>query len=151
MVSGVADTPGDLFADVEKAVQAWIDGASSGNPGPAGAGVIIKKDGVTIGEWMEHLGETTNNVAEYRSLILALRKAMELKIDAIIVHTDSELLHRQLTGSYKVKTPHIKELFEKVQVLLKKFSFFRIEHVRRENNTEADRLARKARTRNTPL
>ncbi|MBD3284772.1 reverse transcriptase-like protein [candidate division WOR-3 bacterium] len=141
-----SENHGDLFADVGKAARAWIDGASSGNPGPAGAGVVIKKGGKTVGEWMEYLGRTTNNVAEYKSLILALRKALKLGIEVIIVYTDSELLHRQLNGIYKVKTPHIRELFDKVQALKKRFILVRINHIRREENKQADRLAKKARS-----
>ncbi|MBN2378628.1 ribonuclease HI family protein [candidate division WOR-3 bacterium] len=140
---------GHLFTDAGKAAQVWIDGASSGNPGPAGAGAVIKKDGKLIGQWKKYLGETTNNVAEYQSLILALEKSLELGIKAILVYTDSELLHRQISGAYKVRTPHLRPLFEKVQELKNKLDFFRIRHIPREQNAEADRLARQARTRNT--
>jgi len=126
---------------------AWIDGASSGNPGPSGAGVVIRKDGELMGSWSQHLGNTTNNVAEYQGLILALEKALEMGITSIVVHTDSELMHRQMTGRYKVRTPHIAELFGKVQSLKARFDFFKIVHVPREQNKEADKLARAARNK----
>jgi ribonuclease HI len=124
---------------------AWVDGASSGNPGPSGAGVVIKKGGKEIGKWSQYLGKATNNVAEYQGLILALEKALEMGITSIIVHTDSELMHRQMTGRYKVRTPHIAELYGKVQSLKYRFDFFKIVHVPREQNKEADKLARAAR------
>ena len=124
---------------------AWIDGASSGNPGPAGVGVVIKKDGKTIGSFTEFLGETTNNVAEYKSLILAIRKSVELGIKRLLVYTDSQLLYRQLTGRYRIRNPLIKELYEEVRLLLGGLKDFRIRHIPREQNREADRLARQAR------
>jgi ribonuclease HI len=127
------------------AALAWIDGASSGNPGPAGAGVVIKKGGKTIGSFAEFLGETTNNVAEYKSLILAIRKSVELGIKRLLVYTDSELLYRQLTGRYRVRNPRIKELYGEVRLLLGDLEDFRIRFIPREQNKEADKLARKAR------
>lgn len=127
------------------AAHAWIDGASSGNPGPAGAGVVIKKESEVLGRWSKYLGETTNNVAEYSSLLLALSKAKELGVKRLVVHTDSELVYRQLTGRYKVKNPGIKELYSKVRARVNKLEYFRIEHVSREHNKEADKLARTAR------
>ena len=127
--------------------EAWIDGASSGNPGPAGAGVIIKKGNELLGTWQEYLGRATNNVAEYKSLILALRKSIELKIARLVVYTDSELLYRQLTGRYRVRNPRLKELFAEIRELLKHFKTFSIKHIPREQNREADRLARAARRR----
>jgi ribonuclease HI len=124
---------------------AWIDGASSGNPGPAGVGVVIKKDGKTIASFKEFLGETTNNVAEYKSLILAIRKSLELGIKRLLVYTDSELLYRQLTGRYRVRNPRIKEPYEEVKLLLGGLEDFKIRHIPREQNKEADKLARDAR------
>lgn len=124
---------------------AWIDGASSGNPGPAGVGVVIKMNGQNVGCWQEYIGKTTNNVAEYRALIVAMEKSLNLDLHSLMVHTDSELLYRQLIGKYKVRTPHIADLYMKVQELKKRFAFFKIVHVPRKENKEADRLARAAR------
>jgi len=136
-----------LSGEDKTTAQAWIDGSSSGNPGPAGAGVIIKKGNEVLGSWQEFLGKTTNNVAEYKSLILAIRKSLELGIKRLVVYTDSELLHRQLTGRYRIRNPRIKELFAKVRELLKDLKDFRIKYIPREQNSEADRLARAARRR----
>ncbi|GAH93254.1 unnamed protein product, partial [marine sediment metagenome] len=111
------------------------------------AGVIIKKGNEVLGSWQEFLGKTTNNVAEYRSLILAIRKSLELGIKRLVVYTDSELLHRQLTGRYRIRNPRIKELFAKIRELLKDLKDFRIKYIPREQNSEADRLARAARRR----
>lgn len=107
--------------------------------------MIIKKGDELLGSWQECLGQTTNNVAEYRSLIMALRKSIDLGIKRLVVYTDSELLHRQLTGRYRIRNPRIKELFAEVRSLLGKLKDFRIRHIPREQNREADRLARAAR------
>ncbi len=131
------------------AFYAWIDGASSGNPGPAGAGVVLKKNGEILEKWSSFLGETTNNVAEYSSLILALERSIRRGIRRLIVFTDSEFMYRQLIGAYKVRKPHIRELYERVQELKHQMEFFRITHIPREENKEADRLARAARKRET--
>jgi len=91
------------------------------------------------------LGQATNNVAEYRSLTLVLRKSIELKIARLVVYTDSELLYRQLTGRYRVRNQRLKDLFAEVRELLKHFKTFSIKHIPREQNREADRLAQAAR------
>jgi len=111
--------------------------------------VMIKQGERILGTWNEYLGKATNNIAEYKSLLLALRKAHELGIRSLVVHTDSELLHRQLTGRYKVRSKHLIPLFLEARRLLERFESFRIEHVPRAQNREADRLARAAR-RNRP-
>ncbi|NLI98142.1 ribonuclease HI family protein [bacterium] len=129
----------------DNSAEAWIDGASSGNPGPAGAGAVIKVSGRKAGEWQLALGETTNNIAEYQGLLLALRKALEMGIHSLVVYTDSELLFRQMKGIYKVRNPGIAKLYLEVKDLERSFKILRIEHVPRELNKEADRLARKAR------
>lgn len=134
-----------FFPDGEDAAHAWIDGASSGNPGPAGAGAIIKMGGKVLGEFKLPLGETTNNVAEYSALLLAMHKALELGVRSLVVHTDSELLYRQLAGRYKVRNPGILKLYSEVQELKRQFKLLRVEHVPRELNRDADRLARQAR------
>jgi ribonuclease HI len=118
------------------------DGAARGNPGPAGAGVsITTPDGVVVAEIAEGLGETTNNVAEYTAVILGLERARELGASEVHVRSDSQLLVNQLTGSYRVKTPHLQPLHRQVRTLAAGFERIRFEHVRRELNKEADRLA----------
>lgn len=120
----------------------YADGACKGNPGPAAIGVLVKDDHqkelVTISEY---IGYATNNKAEYRAVIAALKTAIELKADEIVLHVDSELVVRQLTGRYKVKSRSILPLYVEVNRLLKKFTKTSIIHVRREDNTEADMLA----------
>lgn len=134
-----------IFPDDADTAQAWIDGASSGNPGPAGAGGIIKRDGKVVGSFSVFLGEQTNNFAEYSALILVLEKAEALGIRSLEVRTDSELLFRQMTGRYKVRNPGILALYEKAISIKRKFKMVRVLHVPREENKEADKLARAAR------
>lgn len=119
----------------------FVDGASSGNPGPAGAGAVLYEDSVEIARLSRYLGEMTNNEAEYRALILALEEAQRRTSGPIIVHSDSELVVRQLGGAYKTRSSHLQPLFEQVSVLLTHFSEVKIEHVPREKNREADSLA----------
>jgi ribonuclease HI len=118
------------------------DGASRGNPGPAGIGVqITDADGTVLAEIAEGLGETTNNVAEYTAAIEGLKRALELGGTDVLLRSDSQLLINQLTGRYRVKTAHIVPLHQEVLALASKFDRIRFEHVRRERNTEPDRLA----------
>ncbi|MHC4715755.1 MAG: ribonuclease HI family protein [Planctomycetota bacterium] len=123
-----------------------IDGGSRGNPGPAGAGVVIRSadDGTSLFEGGYYLGRTTNNVAEYQGLIRALERAAALKADEARVHSDSELLIRQMTGEYRVRNAGLKPLFEQARQLCRRFRRVTFSHVRREENTEADRLANQA-------
>lgn len=122
----------------------YIDGAAKGNPGPAGIGVILCHDGNVIKNISRHIGNTTNNVAEYTALIYALQEALMLKVSKIKVWTDSELLYKQLQGQYKVKHQNLKPLFEQLQHLLKGFASFEIQHIPREQNRGADKLASQA-------
>lgn len=118
------------------------DGASRGNPGPAGAGAqITDTDGAVLAEIAEGLGETTNNVAEYTAVIRGLEGARELGATEVLLRSDSELLINQLTGRYRVRTPHLQPLHDRVHALAATFGSIRFEHVPRERNTEADRLA----------
>lgn len=117
------------------------DGGARGNPGPAGAGFVIESGGVTVCSAGRFLGICTNNVAEYKALIWGLENALELGFDEVSVKADSELLVRQVQGAYKVKNAGLKPLFLEVLALVRRFSRFEIEHVRREANTEADLLA----------
>jgi len=118
------------------------DGGSRGNPGPAGAGAVLADpDGDMVAELQRYLGETTNNVAEYHGLILGLEEALRLGCREITVRLDSELIVRQLQGRYKVKSPKLKPLYAQARKLLAAFAAAEVEHVRREHNREADRLA----------
>ena len=118
------------------------DGASRGNPGPAGAGAqITDASGVVLAEVAEGLGEATNNVAEYTAVIRGLERAHELGASEVLLRSDSQLLINQLTGRYRVKTPHLQPLPRRVRELAAGFDSSEFEHVRRERNAEADRLA----------
>jgi len=118
------------------------DGASRGNPGPAGAGAqITDADGVVLAEVAEGLGTATNNVAEYTAVIRGLERALELGAASVLLRSDSQLLINQLTGRYRVKSPHLQPLHRRVRQLAAGFDSIEFEHVRRERNTEADRLA----------
>jgi ribonuclease HI len=124
---------------------AYIDGASRGNPGPASAGVVIQdSDGETIKAFGLRLGTTTNNVAEWCALILALQEGILLRLEAIDVRTDSELVARQISGQYKVKEPSLQPYFQLARHLQKQFREASVRHVPREQNTLADAEANKA-------
>lgn len=118
------------------------DGASRGNPGPAGLGVVLaREDGTVIREIAEPLGETTNNVAEYRALIRGLKEAERLGIRRLLVRSDSQLMIRQLQGSYAIRNEALLPLYHAVQELLRSFREVDLFHVERAQNTHADALA----------
>jgi len=131
------------------------DGGARGNPGPAAAGFVISAKGGSAsgGEgtsWKkdggEYLGEITNNEAEYRAVILALKKLKHLiggekaKSSSVEIHVDSELLERQLNGEYKIKDENIKDLFIKIWNLKTDFGEIIFKHIPREENTDADKI-----------
>jgi probable phosphoglycerate mutase len=122
-----------------------IDGGARGNPGPAACGVVVAAaDGAPVDSLSQYLGETTNNVAEYRALLAALEYALEHRYSRLKVVSDSELLVRQMQGHYKVKSADLKPLHEQARRLVGRLAAFSIEHVRREANREADRLVNEA-------
>ena len=126
-------------------VEIFCDGACRGNPGPASAGaVLFGKGGEVLAEISERLGVTTNNVAEYAALVLALKKARELGASSVAVKADSQLVIRQLTGQYKVKHPEMKKFHAEAMGLLRGFPGWSAKHVPREENAHADRLANAA-------
>lgn len=128
-----------------KLLIAYTDGAARGNPGPAGAGVYIcDGDGQTVDEAVSYLGKQTNNVAEYEALLLALERLATFEADEIIIRSDSQLIVRQLSGEYRVKNEGIKPLYQEAKKRLRKFENVTIEHVRRELNKDADKLANQA-------
>jgi ribonuclease HI len=124
-------------------VLAFTDGAARGNPGESGIGVIFKDErGAILGKVYGFIGEATNNTAEYQALIACLKHAPRAECTRLVVHSDSELMVRQLNGEYKVKDANLKLLFQKVQRLLAAAEFeFEIRHVARELNKDADHLA----------
>jgi ribonuclease HI len=120
---------------------AAIDGGSRGNPGPAAWGVaILAADGSYVEGHARAMGKATNNVAEYRGLIEALRLAGERGASRVEIRADSELIVKQIRGVYRVKHPALKPLYAEAIERIAGFHSFRIEHVRRENNKQADRL-----------
>ncbi len=123
-----------------------IDGGARGNPGPAGAGVVIQSadDGTVLFEGGFFIGKATNNVAEYHGLLEALSAAKNLGADSVEVLSDSELLVRQMNGQYRVKNAGLKPMFDRACLLRGKFRNFSIRHVRREENTAADKLVNQA-------
>ena len=140
-----------LFADAEPehrgpaAYQANIDGGSRGNPGPAAYGVVIRDPtGEIVAKLKKYIGQNTNNVAEYFGLIAALDYAETHGIRALRVQSDSELLVKQMRGQYRVKSEDLRPLFERARKMAQALALFRIEHVFREENREADALANQA-------
>jgi len=123
----------------------WFDGASRGNPGPAGAGAVISTpEGEVIARLGRFLGPQTNNVAEYEGLLLGLSHALTLGADELEVRGDSELLVRQLQGRYQVKAPHLKPYFARAAALLKQAARVKLVHVPREQNRDADEMSNRA-------
>jgi len=126
------------------------DGGARGNPGPSGIGVVIATDdGKTISFHKKYIGEATNNVAEYKALILALQEAqrifnLESSILNLEVNMDSELIVRQMQGRYKIKDERLKILASEVLKLIKQFKTVSFNHVRREQNKLADKLVNEA-------
>ena len=122
------------------------DGAAKGNPGPSGIGVVLYKKGdedggEPVAAIAEFIGNTTNNVAEYRALLRGLHEALLRGGDEIEVRTDSELMARQVMGIYKVKSPDLLPLHKEAVALMAKFSRAKIVHVLRGGNALADKLA----------
>jgi ribonuclease HI len=141
-----------LFADSPSgpktsspAHRANIDGGSRGNPGPAAYGVVIRDPaGAVVARLKKYIGRATNNVAEYYGLIAALDYAQSHGIRALSVESDSELLVQQMRGRYKVKSEDLRPLFERARKMSQAFEVFRIDHVYRERNADADALANEA-------
>ncbi len=124
-------------------IYAHTDGASRGNPGESGIGIIMKDEqGRVIHSTGKYIGMATNNIAEYVALIECLKKAKETDCKKLIVHSDSELLVRQMQGTYRVRDEGLKKYFQRAHRLLKNAPFeFEIYHVARELNRDADMLA----------
>ena len=123
-------------------IVAYIDGGARGNPGPAGYGVRIQTpDGTLVDELHGALGIATNNVAEYNGLLAALQWALDHDVRRVHIHADSELLVKQMRGEYRVRNPGLQPLYVRARLLVAQLDDVKFEHVRREFNTEADRLS----------
>jgi ribonuclease HI len=148
---GDAPRSGGLFGDAPQerkpvaAYQANVDGGSRGNPGPAAYGVVIRDPkGEVVARLKKYIGQNTNNVAEYFGLIAALDYAQTHGIRALRVESDSELMVKQMRGVYKVKSGDLQPLHERARKMSQTFESFRIDHVYREQNREADALVNQA-------
>ena len=126
-------------------LEIFTDGASRGNPGPASIGVVFKmKDGVELAEYNEAIGRATNNVAEYRAVVAALEHCRRWKVKRVHLNMDSELIVRQLHGTYRVKSPDLRPLYQQVVFLSKGLEEFQVKHIKRALNGHADALANRA-------
>ena len=136
----------DLFSSLEPdEIVAYIDGGARGNPGPAGFGVRIERpDGSLVDEFSDAIGVATNNVAEYRGLLAALEWARRHDVRRVHVRSDSLLLVQQMLGRYKVKNEGLQPLHAQARRLAAQIGHVSFEHVRRESNRHADRLANEA-------
>ena len=140
----------DLGEKILKMLVAYIDGGSRGNPGPAGYGVyILDENGNKLESLFRNLGIQTNNFAEYSGLIAALDYASTNNFKRVRILSDSELVVRQINGSYRVKSPILSGLFEKAKSLIGELEDFSMAHIPRNRNKEADRLANLA--MNSPI
>lgn len=120
-----------------------IDGASRGNPGPAAFAYVIQVRDEELIEECGTLGEQTNNVAEYTALVRVLERAATLKLPRLHIHSDSELLVKQMNGEYRVKNADLRDLYDEANQLVRGFQSVRFTHVRREQNRRADELCNK--------
>jgi ribonuclease HI len=135
------------MTEKNKVAVIYADGGSRGNPGPSGSGAVIKahdENGEILANLSKYVGITTNNVAEYTGLLIGLTKAIEMGVAEVEVRMDSELIVKQMKGIYRVKNEKLIPLFQEAVKLSRQFKRFNIEHVRREYNKEADRLANEA-------
>ncbi|HVJ09637.1 MAG TPA: ribonuclease HI family protein [Acidisarcina sp.] len=121
---------------------AYCDGGSRGNPGPAGFGVYLQDEkGTVVGELSEFLGRKTNNYAEYSGLLAALEFALDAGHERLRVISDSELMVKQIKGQYRVNSPELRPLYEEAKRRIGRLKSFQIQHVLRDKNKQADRLA----------
>ncbi len=144
--------PADKEARIDSAAtyEIYCDGGSRGNPGPAAYGAIIEDEsGRRIATLSHFLGKSTNNVAEYSGLLAAVKRASEMGIKKVKIRMDSELIVRQLTGRYRVKNANLKPLYADCMNYLRSFDKWVVEHIPREENTEADQLVNEVLDRHT--
>ncbi|MGC2162795.1 MAG: ribonuclease HI family protein [Silvibacterium sp.] len=141
-----AAPPRPAFGLVGKdTITAFCDGGARGNPGPSGFGVYIQNErGEKVAELSEFLGIRTNNFAEYSGLLAALEYALRYDHPRLKVVSDSELMVKQIKGQYKVKSPDLRPLYEEAKRRIAGLESFQIQHVLRNKNKEADRLANQA-------
>jgi ribonuclease HI len=122
----------------------YTDGASRNNPGEAGAGIFIMRDGRPLERIARYLGITTNNIAEYQAAIIGLEHCVKLGASMVRMHADSELMVKQLNGQYKVKNEGLRPLYQRAKELIAKIGRVEVKYIPREQNKEADALANQA-------
>ena len=134
----------EIISGKIKPVEIYIDGAARGNPGPSGAGVVFVREGRIIQTLSKSLGRCTNNQAEYLALIHALEMAKSLGYKNIVIKTDSQLVARQIRGLYRIKNGILLKLAARVKELLSTFDNWDLVEIPRNENQDADRLAKDA-------
>jgi len=128
---------------------AYVDGGSRGNPGPAGIGVVVEHPTGRRVEISQSIGARDNNYAEYAALLVALEYAAAYQAPGLQVYSDSEVVVRQISGSYNCQSAALRDIYSACMALIGDFQHFAITHIRRENNAAADRLAKEAIDRTT--
>ena len=124
-------------------LEIFTDGGARGNPGPAGIGVVFRVKGTTIASFKEYIGETTNNQAEYKAVLLALKHLKDFHYKAVNFYLDSLLVVNQVNGIYKVKNEELRPLYQQIKDNLF-FENVKFQYIPREKNQEADRLVNQA-------
>jgi len=140
---GAAAAQPSLSAGSHKELELYCDGAASGNPGPAAVGMVLRDpSGQEVQAWGRFIGKTTNNVAEYSALIEGLRAALQLGAERLNIFSDSELMVRQIQGTYRVKNARLRSLHATATKLLGRLESWEITRISRRQNRRADALAR---------
>ncbi len=128
-----------------KHLVAYVDGACRGNPGEGGVGVLFQDEkGTTLFKAYKYIGKVTNNIAEYRALILALEKAQKFRAKSLTVYSDSQLIVNQVNGDYRVRDTKLKPLLREALFLIRKFQGVEVKSIGRDKNKLADSLANRA-------
>lgn len=136
---------GSPLAEATRKLVVNVDGGARGNPGPAAIAAVVQgQGGEVLEELGERIGHATNNVAEYKALLLGIERAVALGASEVELVGDSELVVRQVKGEYKVKDATLRQLHAEVKRALRDFERWSIRHVRRVQNAEADRLVNEA-------
>lgn len=140
------------FADIPSEATLFADGGSRGNPGPAASGaVLLDAGGELVEEVSAYLGVATNNVAEWKAVLLGLRAARERGVRRLAIRLDSELVVKQLQGEYRVKHADLQPLYRRALALLRQFEHIDLRHVPRKQNALADRLVNRVLDQEAPL
>lgn len=129
---------------MSRSIEIFIDGASRGNPGPSGIGVVFSDDKNIVKKIFKFIGNATNNVAEYTALIYALQEALIDRYENVKIKSDSELLTKQIRGEYRVKNENLKPFYEQFLHLSRGFNKVEVVSIDRKDNSTADKLASKA-------